>query len=333
LVAAAFAAPALTAQVDNFAVVKRIPGPDGNWDYAIADAVGRRLYVARDYGVMTLDLDTQAVIPQVIAGHGVHGIAAVSGTTRFISTNSDANTATLFDGQTGKVIGNVTTGVGPDSVVFEPKSQLVLTFNQGSRDATLFNPLTLRVVGTIPLGGTPETGAVDGKGHVYVNISDKNEIREIDLSTRQVTGAIALQGCKEPSGLAYDAIDQLLISVCFNGVAEFIDARTHQPLARITTGKFPDAVIWDVDRRLAFVPSFADGTLSVVSVPGKAGIKLLQTVPTQMGTRTGALDAKTGKIYLPTSKLNPPAKEGAYPTPVPGTFEVWVVDTAKGAMH
>jgi DNA-binding beta-propeller fold protein YncE len=333
MVTAAVAAPALPVQVDAFAVIKRIPGPDGNWDYAIADAVGRRLYVARDYGVMALDLDTDVVTPQVIAGHGVHGIAAVSGTALFVSTNSDSNTATVFDGRLGKALGSVATGVGPDSVVFEPKSQLAMTFNQGSHDVTLFKPATLQVVGTIPLGGTPEFGAVDGQGHAYVNISDKNEISVIDVSARRVTGAIALEGCEEPSGLAYDPVDQVLISVCFNGLAEFIDVRTRHQIARITTGKFPDAVIWDADRRLAFVPSFADGTLSVVSVPGKDGIKLLQTLPTQKGTRTGALDAKTGKVYLSTSKLNPPAREGAYPTPVPGTFEIWVVDSAKGAVH
>jgi DNA-binding beta-propeller fold protein YncE len=333
LVAVTLAAPALTAQVGGFAVVKRIPGPDGNWDYAIVDAIGRRLYVARDYGVMALDLDTGAVTPQVVAGHGVHGIAAVSGTALLVSTNNDSNTATVFDGHTGKVLGSITTGVGPDSVAFEPKSQLAMVFNQGSRDVTLFEPATLQVVGTIALDGTPESGAVDGQGHAYVNISDKNKISIIDVPARRVTGAIALEGCEEPSGLAYDAIDQLLISVCFNGVAEFIDARTHQQVARITTGKFPDAAIWDVDRRLAFVPSFAAGTLSVVSVPGKDGIKLLQTLPTQMGTRTGALDGRTGKVYLPTSKLNPPAKEGAYPTPVPGTFEIWVVDRANAAVH
>jgi hypothetical protein len=54
-----------------------------------------------------------------------------------------------------------------------------------------------------------------------------------------------------------------------------------------------------------------------------------QTLVTQPGTRTGALDAKTGTLYLPTSKLTPPAKEGDYPTPVPGTFEVLVVASQK----
>jgi hypothetical protein len=326
-------APPSPAQNEHFAVVKRIPGPDGNWDYAIADAKGRRLYVARDYGVMALDLDTESVTRQLIAGQGVHGIAAIGDTGLFVSTNSESNTATVFEGKTGKPLGSVATGREPDSVVFEPESHLALTFNQGSLDATLFNPTTLRVVATIPLGGTLEFSSADGFGRVYVNISSKNQIGIIDVPARRVTGAIALPGCKEPSGLAYDAIDQLLISACFNGVAEFIDAQAHRQIAQVTTGKFPDAVIWDADRRLAFVPSFADGSLTVVSVKGRGDIRVVQTVPTQMGTRTGALDAKTGRIYLPTSKLNPPEKEGAYPTPVAGTFEVWVVDTAHSATN
>jgi DNA-binding beta-propeller fold protein YncE len=306
---------------------------NGNWNYAIADVVGRRLYVARDYGVMTIDLDSGVVTPRLVSGRDVHGIAEVGNTGVFVSANGDADTATIFQGKTGKVLGTVNTGKDPDFVVFEPKSHLIVVLNQKSGNATLLDPNSRKVVGTISIGGTPEAAAVDERGHVYVNVTNKNQIAAIDVSVREVTDAIPLKGCDEPTGLTYDAADQLLISVCFNGVAEFVDPKTHRQLAQVITGKIPDAVIWDVNRRLAFVPSFADGNLTVIAVGNTNDIKVIQTLPTRMGTRTGALDAKAGAIYLPTSKLNPPAKEGAYPTPVPGTFEVLVVASEQGASH
>jgi YVTN family beta-propeller protein len=311
--------------VPAFAIVKRIAGPDGNWDYALADPVGRRLYIGRDYGVMAIDLDSGAVTGKLVPGSTVHGIAAVGSTGLFVSTNGKTDTATIFEGKSGKVLGQIHTGKNPDAVVFEPKSGLIVTANHDSGDATLIDPVSHIAIGTISIGGELEFAAADGAGHVYINATDSPRIAVIDVATRKVTGTIPLTGCEEPSGLAYDATDGWLIAVCFNGVAEFLDARSHRQIGRVPTGKIPDAVIWDSKRRLAFVPSFADGTLSVIAVRNSHDIKVVQTLPTQKGTRTGALDEKTGTLYLPTSKLAPPAKEGDYPTPVPGTFEVWVV--------
>jgi DNA-binding beta-propeller fold protein YncE len=329
----AFSSPAAFSQPNApaFAIVKRIAGADGNWDYALADPVGRRLYIARDYGVMAVDLDSGAVTDTLLPGSMVHGVAAVEGTGLFVSTNGKANTATIFEGKTGKVLAEIPTGKDPDAVIFEPKTGLIVTLNHEGGDATLIDPLSHSAVGTLRIGGELEFAAADNAGRVYVNVADKRQIAVIDVVARKVTGTIALAGCEDPSGLSYDAADNWLIAVCFNGVAEFLDPKSHRQIARVRTGKIPDAVIWDSVRRLAFVQSFAEGTLSVIAVRNPHDIKVVQILPTQMGTRTGALDEKTGKIYLPTSKLSPPAKEGDYPTPVPGTFEVLVVAAAPAS--
>jgi DNA-binding beta-propeller fold protein YncE len=309
----------------TFAIIKRIAGPDGNWDYVTADSARRRLYVARDYGVMAIDLDSGAVTGRLIPGHGVHGMAVVPNGNLIVSTNGDTNTVTIFDANSGKTLGDVPTGKEPDAVVFDPKFGLIIVFNHAGGNATVIDPQSRKVVGTIAVGGTLESGTVDEQGRTYVNVADKNHIAAIDIGKRRVSEVIPLDGCEEPSGLAYDAADNMLISACFNGVVDFVNPRTHQLLAKVATGKFPDAVIWDARRRLAFIPSFADGTLTVIRVRDAHDIKVIQKLATQPGTRTGALDANTGNVYLPTSKLNPPAKEGAYPTPVAGTFEVLVV--------
>jgi hypothetical protein len=308
-----------------FAIVKRIAGPDGNWDYAMADSARRRLYVARDYGVMAIDLDSWIVTDKLLPGSMVHGIAAVGSTGRFVSTNGKTNTATLFEGSSGKVLAEIPTGKDPDAVVFEPKTGLIAAINHEGGDATLIDPNLRTAVGTIRIGGELEFATTDGEGHVYVNVADTHRIAVIDVAARKVTRSISLPGCKNPSGLAYDAEDRWLISVCFNGIAIFIDPNGRRSIAQVRTGKFPDAVMWDSTRRRAYVPSFADGNLTVIAVRNSNDIKVVQTLTTQPGTRTGAVDLTTGTIYLPTSKLTPPAKEGEYPVPVPGTFEILVV--------
>ena len=43
------------------------------------------------------------------------------------------------------------------------------------------------MVGTLDLGGAPEQAVSDGKGTVYVNISDKANIAVVDAKTMTVT--------------------------------------------------------------------------------------------------------------------------------------------------
>ena len=49
---------------------------------------------------------------------------------------------------------------------------------------------------------------------------------------------------------------------------------------------------------------------------------VVQTLTTQIGARTGAVDPKTGVVYLPTATYT---LQGGIPTVTPGTFQVLVV--------
>ena len=50
------------------------------------------------------------------------------------------------------------------------------------------------VLGTIDLGGAPEQAATDGKGHIYVDIEDKDNIAVVDAKTMTVTAHYDLAG-------------------------------------------------------------------------------------------------------------------------------------------
>ena len=44
---------------------------------------------------------------------------------------------------------------------------------------------------------------MDGQGHIYVNIEDKNEIIEIDAKNALVSKRYSIAPCDGPSGLAH----------------------------------------------------------------------------------------------------------------------------------
>jgi len=317
-------ARAETTSTASYELSGRIKGPDGGWDLLVEDPDAKRLYVARSYGVMAVDLASGTVTDKLVDGAGVHGVLLLPGTSLAMSTNGKSNDAILFDRTTGQIVAKVPTGTSPDALLIEPTTGLVVIFNAKSADATLYDPATRTVVGTIALEGKPELGAADGSGRVFVNLEDKASIAVIDVAGRKVAARYALPGCEEPTGLGFDAKRGVLIAACANKIAKVIDAATGNDLGSLPIGKGPDGVLVDAKRRRALVPA-GDGTMTVLDISGSGPLEVTGTIATQAGARTAALDEKTGAVYLPTAKLAESEKAGERRKPVPGTFEILIV--------
>ena len=311
-------------------VVREIAATTARWDYAAVDSAAHRLYVGRVGGVLAIDLQTgssSTLAPSAL----VHGVLPIPDSDRVMSTNGEADSVTVFNGSTGHVLATIATGREPDAIIFEPRTGLVVVTNEESQTLTLLDPVALKAVGTITLPGKPEYPAADGRGSVYDNIESRNQIVQVDVANRHVVRALRLPGCDRPTGLAYDAADELLISVCHNGVAEFVDTKSGHIQATIKIGKVPDAVLFDAQRRLVLIPCGDPGILTVIAVASAADIHLVQTLKTRPGSRTGALDPKTGTVYLPSARFSAPLHAGAYPQIVPDSFSILVAATSVAA--
>jgi YVTN family beta-propeller protein len=239
-----------------------------------------------------------------------------------LSTNWGANTATLFNRRTGAFKAAIPTGRAPDAAIFEPVSRRVFVMNGKSNDVTVIDVDKLVAVATIPLGGKPEAATSDAQGRLYVNIEDTAEVAIIDVATLQVVGRHSLPGCKEPTGLAYDARSGLLMSACHNRTVKLIDAKRGTDRGTVTVGNEADGAIFDDGRRLAVIPC-NDGTLTIFGLDVTGKPTVVDVVTTQEGARTAALDPKTGRIYLVAMEFETGA--AGEREPVAGTFNVLVV--------
>jgi DNA-binding beta-propeller fold protein YncE len=308
----------------NYHVTRRISGPDGLWDYASVDEQSRRLLVGRQGGVLALDLDKPGAAAQIFASPVVHQVLPI-GNGRLLATTGESNFLAILQGSPPVLVARVAvTGTDPDSVAYDRKTALAVTFNRGSRDVTLIDPVKATAVGSFALPGAPEFSVADGDGLVYVNIADKGEVAVLDLALRKVIREIPLTGCQEPTGLALDPQTHLLLSACDNGVAKFVTVEGRD-VATLRIGEAPDAAFIDAHRRLAFIPSGGSGTLAVISLADPARISLVQTLKTQPGTRTGAVDPQTGFVYLPAGRLTPPVAPAKWPSVAPGSFAIIIV--------
>lgn len=323
LAGAAAAAPAGSSATASLRVIERLPSTDGGWDYASFDPEHRRFYVSHGNEVLALDVDTGKLNPTWAPGDHLHEVLPIPGAGRVLTTNSGDNTVRILSSD-GALEATLPVAADADGAVYDPSTGLAIVINGEPGLLTLVDPRKAKVVGQIDVGKGLEFAAVDGRGRAFVNIESQSQIAVIDLRKRAVVARYPLDGCKGPGGLAFVSGDRL-ITACHNDDAEILDARTGSRIASLSIGGFPDAVIYDAARKVAYIPTALDGKLNVVALSGPQDNKVIERVPTQIGARTGAVDPKTGRVYLPTAQYKLPVPKGQRPTTIPGTFVILVV--------
>jgi len=317
------------ATAPGYHVVDRIPLTDGWWDYASFDAEHRRLFLSRGNGVFKLDLNSGLIDYRFVPGSEGRAVIAIPGTDLALATMAGYSSAIIFSGEDGKVAKMIGLRQASDSAVWEPVGRRVWVMG-GHGEASLIDPISLSVTDRVELteDDALEFAATDGKGRVFVNAPGAGSVIAVDAASKKVIGRWKMKDCEDPSGMAYVADSDVVLSVCANGLLKVLDARTGEEIHSIPVGKGADSVIYDSVRKRAFIPSAFDGLLSVVSVNGRTDVHVLEQVRAQIGSRTGAVDPKTGTVYLPAARFGPLNKLG-WPEALPGTVEMLVLEPRK----
>jgi DNA-binding beta-propeller fold protein YncE len=310
-------------------LIKKIPVPgDYGWDYLTADTEGRRLYVSHGREVVVLDLDTGATVG-TIPGKDVHGIAIVKEAGRGFISCTDPGSVVIFDLKTLGVIARVPVGDDPNVILFDRKSQRIFTADRGSKGVTAIDPKTGKVAGTVEgLGGKTEHAAMDNSGHMFLNMQDLNKMLKIDTQALKVVETWPTAPCAQPSSMDMDRKTNRIFVGCRSGVMAVVDGNTGRIVTTQPIGRGVDAAEFDPARNLVYF-SCGDGTMSVFHEDSPDKYTLVETVKTQTGARTMAIDHKTGRAYLSAAEYGPrpEAKQGS-PQPrapmVPGSFSVLV---------
>ncbi len=314
----------------HYHLLNKLPiGGEGGWDYLTVDSAARRLYVSRGTRVVVLDADSGAAVGEIPGTQGVHGIALAPEAGRGFTSNGRVSTVTIFDARTLAVIGEVkTTGENPDAILYDPASRRVFTFNGRGKNATAFDAAAGTVAGTLALDGKPEFAVADGKGRVFVNIEDRNEVTVIDSRALRVEKSWPIPSCQEPTGLAMDRARRRLFAVCHNRTMAVLDADSGRAVASLPIGEGVDGAAFDHLTSLVFA-SNGDGTLTVVKQESPDSYRVVENVTTQRSARTMALDEKTHRVFLAAAEFGPrpsPTADQPRPRPpmIPGSFTILV---------
>jgi DNA-binding beta-propeller fold protein YncE len=310
--------------------LKAIPvGGEGGWDYLTVDADGRRLYVSHGSNVAVIDLTTDAVAGQITNTPGVHGIAVASALHRAFVSNGRGGDASVVDAATLQTLSRVKTENNPDCILFEPGRSEVYAFNGRSGSATVFSADSGKVVSTVALDGKPEFAQADPEvGRVFDNLEDKNVVAVIDTQTHTVVRRWPIAPGEGASGMAIDPAHHHLFLGCDNQMMVMMDSISGKVLASVPIGRGVDANAFDPGTQLAFASCGRDGTTTIAHEKGET-LTVVQTLKTENGARTMALDPVTHRIYLATAQFEPssgqPAgEERRRPRPIPGSFKILV---------
>ena len=306
-------------------------GGTGGFDYVYADADGRRLYIPRTGSparITVFDLDTLAPAGE-LANTNARGAAISPKSNHGFGSSKPV---AMWDAKTLAPIKTIEVQGGPDGILYDAFNDRVYVLSHIAPNATVINAADGSVVGTIDLGGQPEQAASDGKGHLYIDLEDKNSIAVVDAKTLTVTAHYDLTGkggtC---AGLAMDVKNNILFATCRNPQAMVIlNAADGSIITTLPIGQGTDGAVFNPSTMEAF-SSQGDGTLTIVKENSPTNFVVEQTVQTMPSAKTLTLDPKTNRILLIAAEYGAPA---APPTPggragrgpmVPDSFSILVV--------
>lgn len=317
-------------QSGNYHLLKKIPfgaaeGGREYFDYITFDPAGRQAYLSHGTEVLVVNADTGTLAGKIRGLKRCHGIALVPDLGRGFISDGDAAETVVFDLKSFNTIGRIKGENDADSILYDPASKRIFVFNGDPHSATVIDPAKQTVIATIPLGGAPEQAVADGKGMIYDNLEDKNEVIAIDSLALKIVSRWPVAPAGGPTSIAMDREHRRL----------FIGGRNPKMFVVMSadTGKtvgqpFPigarvDSNIFDPETGFAAC-STGDGTIHIFHEDSPDQFTEVQTVKTEAGAKTMALDPKTHNLLVDTSDFTAGDGKQGRPAAVPGTFRLLI---------
>jgi hypothetical protein len=338
------AAPQMGGGAGGYKVLRTMTlGGEGSWDYITLDPDAHLIYSPRTENIQILDLNSGKLVGNITGMKGLHGIALAPEFNRGVATGADPDAvAYLIDLKAQKVVDTIhlVGAKGSDSLMYDPFTKRFFVNTAGSNNAQAIDAATGKYVGSVTLPGRPEAAVPDGKGSMFVNIVDKDEVVQYDAQKLTVTNTYSSTPCVRGYGIAMDQASRRLFIGCqptgSSGVMVVMNADNGKIVGAASIGIGSDGAAFDPGTGDIFIPCRDDGS-------GKMGATYIfhedtpdkystvGVVHTIYGARTGELvDPKTHRFYShATQENNPPANAqpdafNPHPrlTPVANTFAV-----------
>lgn len=192
-------------------------------------------------------------------------------------------------------------GVRPNGLAYAPGHRLLLAANvgnpsrPGSHTVTLVDVEQGAVLASIPVRGRTRWTVFDAaQGIFFVNIMDPALIVVIDPARPEAVARKISIPDRGPHGLDLDADRQRLYCACDGGKLLSVDTRSGVIHGTLELSGAPDVIFLDRELQHLFVAIGDPGVIDVIDV---ARWRRIETVSTEGGAHTLALDESAHRIY------------------------------------
>jgi DNA-binding beta-propeller fold protein YncE len=258
LVIAGCTGSAGAARQSPFRVVRDVPlsGGTGRFDYQSLDEQAHRLYVA----------------------------------------HLGAGLVTVFDTETGTVVGDVANVTGVHGIRVVPEVGRVYASATGARQVAAIDPESLTVVASVPAGDYPDGLAyAPDVGKLYVSDEHGKADIVIDAQSNQALGTIPLRG--EAGNTQYDPGSHQILVAVHSGHLAVIDPSTDRLVGRYEVpgcGE-PHGLEIDAARRVAFVACQSNAKLVTFDL---TSMQATASFDVGKGPDVLAYDPSVGQLYV-----------------------------------
>jgi YVTN family beta-propeller protein len=302
-------------------------GAPDRWDYLTLDAASHRVYVSHGDRLTVVDGRSGEVIGQVTGfPGGTHGIAVSTENGKGYTDDGQAGTVGAFDLKTLSLLRSIPGRPDADGIALDSKSGHVFVSNGESNDVSVIDPKTDRNLGNIDAGGKLEFLVADGRGKVYVNGEQKEEIVRIDTKTNKVDAHWPMTDCRSPHGLAMDTATRRLFVSCVNSMLVVLSADDGHEVAHLPIGLGTDGVAFDPVRKRIFSSNGRDGTITMLREIDADHYAAIGDIKTGATARTMTIDPGTGRLYVAMGEIDATAPAGGRPKVKGGSLKLLFLD-------
>jgi DNA-binding beta-propeller fold protein YncE len=329
----------------DYHLIRNIPlGGVGGWDYVTVDPQAKRVYIPRSEDIQVVDEASGKIIADITGMKGLHGVAVAPEFNRGFATGNDPEAEVyLLDLKALKVTGKITPpgAKGSDSLYYDSVTKRAFINTAGSNNAQVVDGKTGEMIGTVNFPGRPEAAVSDGKGNMFVNIVDKDQVVEYDAKSFAIKNTWSSAPCTKGYGIAMDTAHRRLFLACqpspTSGVLVVMNADSGAVVASMPIGIGSDGAAFDPGTGNAFATcrdsgDGQNGATYIFHEDSPDKYSKVAEVKTIYGARTVALDPKTHHVFSIATEKNepvPPTEKNPNPRPRPVPSSFMVVEIGK----
>ena len=287
---------------NSLRLLKRIPIPperSGDFDHGDVDPMTGRIFVAHtsEGTVDVIDGDKLEVIKVIDGCPEGSGVLCAPSRRLVLAAARGAGQVLRINADTLEIVGTTAVGPKPNGLALDPGRGRCLVADVDASDqlARLVDLSTGEVVAEARLPGRPRWCVFDEVRDAYlVNIREPAAVVSVSGSRGEVQSSWAISSAG-PHGSDLDREGNRIFVACDGGELIAVDVLSGRELGAVSISGVPDATWFNPTNRRVYVAVANPGVIDVIDA---GALRVLESIPTERGAKTTAIDKRRQRLYV-----------------------------------